>query len=177
MRLAEFLSSHASPLALAKGTHLFRQGQTEPHLYSVASGTLKAYYLQENGAERIKSFLAAGDLIGSLQAATLAMPSPFSLVALEDCQLLRIDFQTLQQSAANDLELSTQLIQILIDLATKKERREYEFLCLTPEQRYHDLVAKNPAWLPRVTQADIALYLGIAPESLSRIRRRQTTPS
>ncbi|EDY81094.1 cyclic nucleotide-binding domain protein [Verrucomicrobiia bacterium DG1235] len=173
MRLPEFLAQHASPAALAKGQHLFRQGEPEQRLAYVVHGTLKAYYLQENGSERIKSFITETDIIGSLQSAARDTPSPFSLIALEDCQLLRFEFQTLQDAA--DLQLSTDVVQTLISLAVKKERREYEFLCLKPEQRYLSLQRRAPKWFGRVTQNDIALYLGITPVALSRIRRRITT--
>ncbi len=143
-------------------------------LYFISKGTFKAFYLSENDSERIKSFLSEGDFIGSLQSLHRDVPSRFGVVALEDSELLRFDFQTLHTLAAEDLELSADLIQSLMDLASKKEQREYEFLCLSPEQRYQNLCEVAPDWFSRLTQADIALYLGIAPESLSRIRRRKT---
>ncbi|MDQ8185095.1 Crp/Fnr family transcriptional regulator [Pelagicoccus sp. SDUM812002] len=172
MRLPEFFAQRATPVSLAKGQALFRQGTLVEDLFSISQGSFKAYYLSENGTGRIKSFLAGGEVIGSLQSAHRNIPSPFSVVPLESSELLRLDFQTLNKFASDDLELSTDLIGAQVDLAVKKEQPEYEFLCLIPEQRYHALHRRAPAWLSRITQSDIALYLGVAPESLSRIRRR-----
>lgn len=175
MRLPEFLSTYGQAHVLEKGQHLFRQGDTDHRLSFVKSGVLKAYYLAESGSERIKSFIAEGDIIGSLSAASSQTECPFSLVALATCQLIRFDFASLQSVAERDLEFANEALGALISLALKKEQREYEFLCLSPEARYKNLHQRSPGWLDRVTQADIALYLGITPEALSRIRRRIIT--
>ena len=52
----------------------------------------------------------------------------------------------------------------------KKERREYEFLCLSAEERYRLLIKRSPDLVRQVTQNEIARYLGITPVALSRIR-------
>ena len=54
----------------------------------------------------------------------------------------------------------------------KKERREREFLTESAEERYRMLLERSPALFDKVTQKDIARYLGITPVALSRIRKR-----
>ncbi|MDQ8201922.1 Crp/Fnr family transcriptional regulator [Pelagicoccus sp. SDUM812003] len=174
MRFSEFLQRHGTPVTISKGSHFFRQGDDLSRLAFVKRGVLRAYYLTQSGSERIKSFIAEGEIIGSLRANTHAMPNPFSVVAAEDCELVQFSFDCFESIASSDLELANEALHTLIDLAIKKERREFEFLCLSPEQRYRSLFETKPAWLDRVTQADIALYIGITPEALSRIRRRST---
>jgi len=64
------------------------------------------------------------------------------------------------------------LIDALIALAMRKERREHAFLTKSPEENYRELAAESPGLVQRLTQNDIARYLGITPVALSRIRGR-----
>ena len=118
------------PITRKRGDLLFRQGEFDASVYVVEEGLLKAYYLTSEGKELIKSFIREGEYIGSLVACTSSEACTFSLACLEDCSLLRIPFAELQAQAAKDAESAASVIQSLMDLAIKKERREYEFLCL-----------------------------------------------
>ena len=66
------------------------------------------------------------------------------------------------------------MINSLISLAIKKERREYEFLCLSAPERFALLKQRDPELVAKLTQNDIARYLGITPVALSRIKQRQS---
>lgn len=156
-----------------KQEYIFRQGEKDSNIYLVKSGLIKASYITGEGKEFIKSFLIEGDIIGSLNSAHFLRENcSFSLVCLEKTQLVSIAFDTLLDKSKSDAELSQLLIQNLLMLAMKKEKREYELLCLSPEQRYQLLKEKRPEVLEKVTQNDIARYLGITPVALSRIRKR-----
>ncbi len=172
MDFFEFLDQHAKAQQFGRGNHVFRQGEADRSLYFVKSGFLKAYYLTESGGEQIKSFIDQGKVIGSLTAAAAGEPNTFSLVCLEDCTLMRFPFDALREQAAHTPALSEMVTGLLLELAMKKERREYEFLCLSAEERYRRLLARMPELTSRVTQQDIALYLGITPVALSRIKKR-----
>ncbi|SDE58218.1 Crp/Fnr family transcriptional regulator [Kordiimonas lacus] len=172
MDFSDYLKDHGERREFARGSHVFRQGDTDPSLYFVHAGFLKAYYVTESGGEQIKSFLEAGKVIGSLTAACAAEPATFSLVCMEDCVLERFSYDHLRDVAARHPLLSEMVTGLLLDLAMKKERREYELLCLSAEQRYQRLLARMPELAARVTQQDIAAYLGITPVALSRIKKR-----
>jgi len=75
--------------------------------------------------------------------------------------------------AMHNPEASGLVISSLIELAIKKERREYEFLCLSAPQRFALLKQRSPELVSRLTQNDIARYLGITPVALSRIKQRE----
>ena len=151
---------------------MFHQGDQDRTLYFVQSGLLKAFYLTADGKEFVKSFIGAGEIIGSINAAVSDENCTFSLVALEDSVLMRLDFDALYQRSQNDLETAQLMIGSLIKLAQKKERREYEFLCLSAEDRYRLIQENQPGILQSITQNDIAKYLGITPVALSRIKKR-----
>lgn len=170
--LSELIAQFGQPCAVKSGQHVFNQGDTETYLYMVTSGLLKAYYLSEEGKESIKSFIGKGKLIGSLSSVYANEQASFSLIALEDCQLIKVSFNQLYQQSMQDLTLARPLMQLLLELAMKKEKREYEFLCLSATERYRLLKQNEPELIDKLTQNDIARYLGITPVALSRIKHR-----
>ena len=123
--------------------------------------------------ETIKSFLQENDLIGSLRSCVLNEPSTFSLVCVEDSVLIEIEFSRLKKLTETDHSVAQNVLSLLLGLAIKKEQREYEFLCLSAEERLNTLLERAPDVCNRVRQQDLARYLGITPVALSRIRARK----
>jgi len=158
-----------------KGDILIRQGDVDNSVYLVVSGLLKAYYATLDGKELIKSFIQPGEFIGSLISCRTGEPSTFNLTCLEDCSLRRVSFDELQSAAINQPDIASFINNGLIELAIKKERREYEFLCLSAPERYALLQQRSPQLVERITQNDIARYLGITPVALSRIKKRSNS--
>ncbi len=154
-----------------KGEHLFKQGDLADHIFYINTGLLKAYYLTDDGKEFVKSFLREGNIIGSLRSTTDNTASYFSTICLEDTQVISMPFEKIHSIAKDSLEVSTALIESLISLSVKKEKREYEFLCLSAQHRYELLKKEDGEILDRVSQNDIAKYLGITGVALSRIRK------
>lgn len=155
-----------------KGAVLFRQGDKTRSLFFIKEGLVKAYYDTVDGKEFIKSFVGAGSSIGSLQAIFAANPCSFTVVSLEDSTVLDVPQPVLLALMTSKPDLMEHFNRMLLALAMKKERREYEFLCLSPEQRYLAFCDREPDLINRLTQQDIARYLGITPVALSRIRKR-----
>lgn len=172
MDFEQYLRESGEMRALARGEHLFRQGDHNGALYRVSEGFLKAYYVTEDGKEQIKSFIPAGSIIGNLTAAATGSANTFSLMALEDCSLVKFSFEDMFKLGETNLSVAARMNKLLLELAMKKERREYELLCLSAEERYLELTRNMPDLFERVTQQDIALYLGITPVALSRIKKR-----
>ena len=172
MAFDAFMAEHGQPLHCEAGDTVFRQGDNCDALFLVRSGLLKASYLSDAGRETIKSFIREGELIGSLAAAWRGEPTPFGLMALEPTSMIRVPFGVLYEASQNSLPIARATTQFLLGFAMKKERRERDFLTATPETRYRMLMRDSPDLLERVTQKDIARYLGITPVALSRIRRR-----
>lgn len=173
MDFFEYIKQHGDEVAFEKGTHIFRQGDENQSLYFVVGGILRAYYNNVNGKETIKSFIMPNDIIGSLTSAYSHRKCSFSLQCLADCKLIRFSFSKLVFASQSDQQIANKMIEFLTVFAMKKEQREYEFLCLSAEERYLLLVNDRPELLDMVTQNDIAKYLGITPVGLSRIKNRQ----
>jgi CRP-like cAMP-binding protein len=172
MRLDAFIAFHGRPLQLAAGQVLFHQGGRDTRCFLLQSGLLKAHYVTETGKAAIKTFFAAPALVGSLRTTFEAAPAPYGVVALEDSVLIELSMSRLREAAREDLQLANELVDVLVALAIKKEKREHDFLLLSATERYRRLQQEVPELMRRVTQHDIALYLGITPVALSRIRGR-----
>lgn len=171
-RAPGYFDEFGERLDFNKSDVVFRQGGDNDALYFIETGLLKAHYVTAGGKEYVKSFLKEGDIIGNLTALTSKAGCSFTLVCLEPSSLIRVPFGDLLELAESELPVANQLIRLLVQLALKKERREYEFLCLSAEERFTILRETAPELLERVTQNDIARYLGITPVALSRIRSR-----
>ncbi len=172
MQKFELFSQFSAPLQKARGEHVFRQGEQDRNFYIIKSGLLKAYYLSHDGKEQVKSLLMPGAFIGSMTACHSKQACSFSLSCLESSELLSLSFDDLREMTKSNMDVAQFMLNSLLDLAMKKERREYELLCLSAKERYRLLLEHEPALLERVTQNDIARYLGITPVALSRIKSR-----
>lgn len=172
MSIAQFFHDEGDQISLSTSEYVFRQGEQDRNLYFLKEGLLKAHYCLEDGSELVKSFITANRIIGNLVSAHAGKVCSFSLSCLEPCSIIRINYVKLEQQSRLEHSFSLELNRLLVTYALKKEQREYEFLCLNAEQRYRLLLAEEPTLLPRVTQQDIARYLGITPVGLSRIKKR-----
>lgn len=167
-----FVKQHGIHVSIQKGEYLFRQGELLANIFVVQSGLFKASYLDCKGKETIKSFIVAQDVITSLSAVYGSMPSSFSLLALESSHVISLPFSSLINASQQNQLLANNLIELLMQFAMKKERREYELLQLSAEQRLVQLFQKQPSIVNAVTQNDLAKYIGITPVGLSRIKKR-----
>ncbi len=174
MNLNEYIRHHGKPRNYDKGDALFSQGEVCKKLYFIEKGLTKVFYLTSDGREFIKSFIMEDAFIASLRSLTLGETSSFTIICLEPSSVIELDFQKLISFAATDLDMSNSLNEALLQLVLKKEKREYEFLCLSAQERYQLLADSSPHLVSRVNQADIARYLGITPVALSRIRHRES---
>lgn len=172
MSFGEFVGAFGRPIAVEADVHLFHQGEMNRNFYVIKAGLLKAYYLSESGRQSIKSFLGDGDVIGSLSTIRKAGGCSFNLVTIRPCRLIEVGFDKVFDACRNNADLSFAVAEFMMAFGMKKEQREYELLCLSAEDRYRRLLSDRPDLLEAVPQGDIALYLGVTPVGLSRIKKR-----
>lgn len=173
MALSEFLEDHAVVRRLEAGAHLFRQGDADACLYGIRAGYMKAYYVNADGREHIKSLLVPGSFIGSVASFSDEGTCTFNLVAQTDCTLSVIPYRVLRSVAEENHAFALELVDFLVAYAHKKERREYELLCLSATERYDAAIEKAASLGDPFSQADIAGYIGITPQALSRLKKRE----
>ena len=166
------LDANIRPLSFEAGAFLIRQGECAPNLYFITEGLVKMFYITPDGKEFVKSFICEGQISGSLTSLIEGRDSTFSIVCLEQVKAEVVPYDVFESLVEADPEMLRFGYNFFQTLALKKELREHSFLCLTPQERYQQFMQDNAHLSRRVTQADIARYLGITPVALSRIRGR-----
>ena len=157
---------------LQPGQALFETDVPWPWLSIVRSGLVKLVYLRADGSERIKSFIAEGGFFASLAGLAAPGRTTFAAVALAPSVVEQLSYTQILALAERHLVWQKALRLGIEHYGARKEKRERELLTLTPEQRYRLFLAESPGLAGRVAQKDLALYLGITPVALSRMRGR-----
>lgn len=156
----------------AAGATLFDAGQPWPWLSVVREGLVKLVYARADGSERIKSFIAEGGFFASLAGLVPGGRTSFAAVAMESVVVEQLAYDTLRAFGDRHIAWQRALRVGIEHYGARKEKRERELLMLTAEERYRLFLDEEAGLLARVPQKDLALYLGVTPVALSRIRGR-----
>ncbi|MBT9493461.1 MAG: Crp/Fnr family transcriptional regulator [Paucibacter sp.] len=156
----------------AKGADIFAVGEWQPFVYVLRHGLVKLSYSNEEGEEWIKSFIGEGDFFACPNVLVAGLKTDYGAVALEDCQVEQIDYAAMKRLMALHPTWQRAISQLLQSHIVRKEQRERELLTMRPDERYQSFLNTYPALAKRIQVRDIAHYLGVTPEALSRIRTR-----
>jgi CRP-like cAMP-binding protein len=170
-RLAEFISI-GKEKSIRSGEYFIKEGETPSKIAFVFNGLFRYVYFNGKGDEFTKALIPEHSFISSYSAMVLGNPSFFSIEALENSRLLEIswsDFILLQE---RDIFWVKFLLKFIEKGYIAKEKRERELLILDAEARFKNFLAEFPGMTQRIKLGIIASYLGIQPETLSRIRKR-----
>lgn len=153
-----------------KGTILLRKGQFSNVSYTLIKGCLKSYYMID-GEQIITTFYIEKDTF--LPSRLKSRKSSLHYLAcLEDC-LVSISTPEMEQMMLEKFPRFEKLCLVSVEEKLAKIQSEFdEFKTSSPEDRYLNLLETKPELFQRIPQYLIASYLGIKPESLSRIRQR-----
>jgi CRP-like cAMP-binding protein len=166
------MARNITDLSLQPGDTLFNAGDAQPYLHCVTQGLLKLVYELEDGSLWIKAFIPEGQFFASMTALTTGGAASFGAVAIDATQIQRLDYHALCAMAQRDPSWADLLRRGLELYGARKEKRELELLTLSAEARYGRFVAESPTLAARITQGDLARYLGVTPVGLSRIKKR-----
>ena len=154
-----------------KGHTLVHEGDVSFHCYFIITGCVRQYQLI-NGEERTIAFFTEEQMVINYESYLTQKPSRYTIVCSEDCTLM---YGTAQMEARlhRDYPRLEFLTSTLMQEDFKKTNDHLtNLISLSPEERYHHLLDTRPGLLDRFPHYQIASYLGITPESLSRIRKR-----
>jgi len=159
-----------------KGTVLLREGQVSTECYFVLEGCVRQYYLVD-GEEKTTNFFAENQWVVSVNSLTNQAPANHYFACCEDSQLVVGTEQKEHDLYKRFPRLETISRIVMGTVFGELQEQLATYLTDTPEQRYQKLLQARPDLFQRIPQYQLASYIGVTPESLSRIRKRITTPA
>ncbi len=165
------IADNTKLISCKKGDILLKEGQVATKCYLVLEGCIREYHLKD-GVEKSTNFFTEGESVTSYSSASSLTPSRHYLECAEDC-ILTVGSHDLEQDMYKRIpRLQTVILQETEKIAGKSQDEFADFVSSSPEDRYRNFLENKGHLFNRIPQHQIASYLGITPESLSRIRKR-----
>jgi CRP-like cAMP-binding protein len=168
----EKIASYYSVRKVAKKDHLFEQGAPCVVECFVVQGTLRVYYTDLKGLEHVLNFAFPDWWVGDMASFLSGDPSSLSVQALEDTTVLVIDPERKEALLQAVPKLERFFRMIIQKHLSAFQKRFLLTISASAAERYHELIQRSPGIEQLVPQHQIASYLGILPESLSRMKKQ-----
>jgi CRP-like cAMP-binding protein len=155
-----------------RGASFLEAGDRAVDCGIVLAGVMREYYPLADGREANRNFAGPGDGVGSLSDLISGEPSKSSVMAETDARIVVFPWGVLHDAAQRMPAWNRFVASITERLYVAKARREYELLALDAEARYVQFRKRFAALENDIALRQVASYVGITPEHLSRLRRR-----
>lgn len=165
----EILTTCFTEVRFKKNDILLKEGQVCHELFFLETGFCKATH-NLDGKEINTAFYFEEEFATNSKSLIASAPSELSIIACEEVRALRFEKTTLLSAYKQSHEIEAFGRKVLESITLKQEEHANSFKLLTPRQRFDALVANHPDLLQRVSLTQIASYLGISRETLSRYR-------
>lgn len=154
-----------------KGEFILHPGEVCQHAFFIEKGLLRSYTIDENGKEHIIQFAPENWIISDRSSSFFNEPSEFYIDAIEDTEFVLIDTTFIQKACELSVSFRQFNDRALQNHIRNLQKRINLLIGANAETRYMHFITSYPDLLLRVPQWMIASYLGITPESLSRVRK------
>ena len=142
--------------------------------FFILKGVIRGYLTNTDGVEKSVFLRPALTIIGALNALFDEKTSKYTFEVIGDTELLSFELRDFEKLTLKSTNILKFLLSSYKEMIQSLLYRLESMIDKTPEQRYKDLLDKNPQFFQTVYHKDIASYLGITPVSLSRIINRKT---
>lgn len=167
----EKIASYFVGKSLRKRQYLLQEGDVCKHLAFVARGLLRTYNIDDKGDEHMSIFGWEGWWVSDFNSFLSGEKAVFNIDAIEKSELLLIT-RSNYEALTLAVPVMDRYFRILYQNSlVTKEQRLMSSITHTAEEKYVKLAESNPKIIERIPQNLIASYLGIAPETLSRIKK------
>lgn len=167
----EQMASRCQIRQFKRGEYLLRMGAKCGHSFFIEKGLLRQFTVDDKGKEHIIQFAPENWFIADYESVHFAEPSSYFIEALEDTTVLLLDEAFILELAKTNPTFVGFNNKLLYNYIRTLQKRVTQLQSASAEERYLDFIEICPDIILRVPQAMIASYLGITPESLSRIRK------
>jgi CRP-like cAMP-binding protein len=169
------ITTRLKPKKLRKKQYFLQEGDVCKYMGFVVKGATRMFAVDEKGHEHILHFGVEEWWVGDYESFHLLTPSKYYVEVLEDTDVILITSEQLQDLARTIPAITAMLESLNKGGTIANNKRMRAAISMTAEERYDDLAATYPHFLQRFPQNMIASYLGISPETLSRIRKAAVT--
>jgi len=155
---------------LKKKSFLLQEGEICDFEAFVLKGCIRSYYIDKDGVETILLFAVEDWWVSDLTSFSEQKPSNLFIETIEDCELLSIDYKN-KSLLFQKIPAFERMFRLLVQRALGVlQQRFYTSVSQTAEERYLQFMQKYPLVAQRVPQHQIARYIGVSPEFLSKVR-------
>jgi len=165
------LSAYLIEKKIKKGEIILNAGSICNHSFFVEEGLLRSYSIDEQGKEHIIQFAPENWMISDRSSLLFQEPSEFYIDAVENTTLIMFEEEFVNKASEVPSKFRTFNQKALNNHIRHQQKRINQLLSATAEERYLNFIELYPNVTLRVPQWMIASYLGITPESLSRVRK------
>jgi CRP-like cAMP-binding protein len=169
-----FLETLYLPRSVRAGEFLQRAGEPVTHGAFVVNGCLRKYVVDAKGKEHIVQFAPENWWVGEGPGVVAGTPAMYFIDAVEDSHLLLFDAASHQRAVERVPGYAAGFRDGLQRHAAAKDQQIVNALSTSAEERYEAFLKKYPSIALRVPQFMLASYLGVSPETLSRIRKNRS---
>lgn len=166
----ELCKNNFRPKRMLKRQFLLQEGDVCRELAFVEKGALYSYTVDSKGNQHVIRFAFEGWWMANLQSFFTGEPTTLNIEVLEDSELLMLDRKNHEKLLDEVLSYERYHRIIVQNAYISLQQRAENALGLTAEEKYSRLVQQNPEFMNRVPLNLIASYLGVSPETLSRVR-------
>ena len=170
IQLVQTLATNTRVKLIKKGEILQHIGDISTELFFLSTGLLRGFLLDSKGKEVTDCFIHAygTPVVSSID---LGEPSLLCIEALEDSELISVPFSVVLPLVRNNLELITLYNRLLRNSLEMHWKNKTVLIQGTATERYQWFIKRYPGLLDRMSHRYVASFLGMAPVSLSRVRK------
>ena len=151
---------------------MVRQNEKTNHIGFVLSGIFRLTRIDTNGNEWIVGYSFKNDCVCDYPSLINKTAATVNIQATTDCEIYLLPLSELNQFWETDMDTQRLGRYIAETMFAEIYQRLLGFYCDFPEQRYQALMKRCPNLQELITLKEIALFLGVTPETLSRIRKK-----
>jgi len=171
---ADWIRSLSSLKKLRKRQYLLQEGDVWIYNAFVSRGCLRSYAVDDKGQEHVIGFAVENWWIGDRESLLSGLPSRFNIDAIEDSEVVLIkndNFDLISQQIPAFKDMVNTILQKSFVVS---QNRIHAAISYSAEEKYLNFIRQYPAFAQRIPQSMVASFLGITPETLSRIRNQLT---
>jgi CRP-like cAMP-binding protein len=160
------------PVSATRNSVLEEQGKVPQYLYFIDSGFMRLFYYDENGEEQTTFLSSQSGFIASFSSLINQTKATENVECITDCELFKISYVDAKKLVEKSENFKNFFLVMFEKSISSASIRANDLALLNAEQRYQKMIDQQPHFIQNIPLQYIASYLGIKPQSLSRIRKQ-----